>query len=142
MKVLGIDPGKSGSFALLNDNCVIEVKSMPVIKMKGQKAQYDEREVFNIIKNSGADKIIIEKVNAMPGNGAAASFTFGFGFGLLVMAAACSGIPYSLVHPRRWKREMLCDIPGAGDDKARSVIAAKRLFPNVDFPLKQDHNKA
>lgn len=145
--VIGIDPGKSGAIACVERDQMGNIKLLgvhdtPVIKPKKGKAQYDERLMAQIIKNTpGAAKILIEKVNAMPGQGVVSMFSFGMGFGLWLGIVTTFGVPYELVIPQRWKKEMLADIAG-DDQKARAVTAAKRLFPDADLSRKKDHGRA
>ena len=160
MRVIGIDPGKSGAIALVHDRAAIWVKSCPIIKPKKGKSQYDERAMAKIISDETdgefimnplttrrgipaprIDLVVIESVHAMPGQGVSSMFNFGMGFGIWLGILASKSIPYELVTPQRWKKDMLADIPG-DDKKARSVIAAKRMFPDLEFPLKKDHDKA
>ena len=144
MRCIGIDPGKSGAIAMVEDGKVLFVVDTPVIKPKKGKAQYDERAMFQLLQGAildGAKKIILEKVSARPGEGVSASFSFGQGFGLWLGMMAALPIPYELVTPQRWGSIMLADIPG-DDRKARSVMAAKRMFPALEFTRKKDHGRA
>jgi crossover junction endodeoxyribonuclease RuvC len=153
VRVIGIDPGKTGAVAVIEDNTIVELYDCPIItsSKKGVKPQYDERGMARIIQVEIArigcpvDKIVIEKVGAMPGQGVTSMFTFGMGFGLWLGILATLPVPYELVTPQRWKKEMLMDIPGGNslkERKARSVVAAKRLFPGLDLPRVKDHGKA
>lgn len=144
LKVIGIDPGKSGAIAMVEAGHILFVEDTPVITAKKGKAQYDERAMFRLLEsavNSGAKKIVLEKVSAMPGQGVTSMFSFGQGFGLWLGMMAALPISYELVTPQRWKGAMLADIPG-DDQKARSVIAAKRMFPGLEFARKKDHGRA
>ena len=146
MIAIGIDPGKSGSVAAVEDGKILGVMDCPTIRPKNGKSQYDERAMYQMLFCHGlylgsADKIILEKVHAMPGQGVVSMFEFGKGLGIWLGILATQKIPYELITPQRWKKEMLRDIPGT-DQKARSVIAAKRLYPDLELPRKKDHNKA
>lgn len=144
LKVIGIDPGKSGAIAMVEAGKVLFVEDTPVITPKKGKAQYDERAMFQLLESAvldGAKKIILEKVSAMPGQGVTSMFSFGQGFGLWLGMMAALSIPYELVTPQRWGKDMLADIPG-DDRKARSVMAAKRMFPELQFARKKDHGRA
>lgn len=143
--VIGIDPGKGGALALVKAAQVLHVEDTPLIKGTKGKAQYDERGMWSTLKalteRHQVDRIVLEKVSAMPGQGVTSMFTFGQGFGLWLGMLAALPVPYELVTPRRWKKTMLADIPGT-DQKARSILAAKRLFPGLELPRKKDHGKA
>lgn len=92
MKVIGIDPGKSGAIAMVEAGKVLFVEDTPVITPKKGKTQYDERAMFRLLESAvraGAKKIVLEKISAMPGQGVTSMFSFGQGFGLwLGMMAA------------------------------------------------------
>jgi hypothetical protein len=142
LKVVGIDPGKSGCVAFLEGQDVV-LHSCPII-LNGKKREYDERAMASIIKNAawtGTKMIFMEKVHAMPGQGVTSMFSFGQGFGIWLGILSCFDIPYELVSPQRWKRDMMADIPGE-DNKAKSIIAAKILFPQANIKWKKDHNLA
>jgi len=152
-RYIGIDPGKSGfTAAMLKDG--IEFYLTPTILVGKSKRAYDANEMYKILNGIftvSNGKIIenrfltIEKQQSMPGQGVASTFTTGFGYGLWVGIITALQIPHIIVHPRTWKKEMLRDIPGT-DPKGRSIIAAQRLFPNIDFKRTPrckgpDHNK-
>jgi len=69
------------------------------------------------------------------------SLKLGRCFGQIEGLLAGFGIPYENVAPRRWKRAMVRDVEGT-DQKARSVLAASRLWPALDLSLKKHHNRA
>lgn len=151
MRVIGIDPGKSGAIAMVERNPtkgedrVIWAVDCPVIKSKG-KTLYDERSMANLLKiGRGSvqpfEKVYLEKVHAMPGQGVTSMFEFGKGLGIWLGILSCMHKPYQLVTPQRWKRDMLKDVEGT-DQKARAVIAAKRMFHDLELPYKKDHGKA
>ena len=139
MNFLGIDPGLSGGMALIGENGVIWVEDMPTITVKkGKKNQrfIDLVALRTLIVGALFVGIpptpvhaFIEKVSAMPGQGVCSMFKFGRGFGNIEAMIAAFEIPYTMVHPKTWQKEMLRDIPG--DGKGRSVLAAQRLFPHV-----------
>lgn len=144
MKIIGIDPGKSGAVAMIDGGKVLFAVDTPIITSGKGKSQYDERAMFKLLEGAilgGATLAVLEKVSAMPGQGVTSMFSFGQGFGMWLGMLAALPIPYALVTPQRWKATMLADIPG-DDQKARSVIAAKRMFPGLEFARKKDHGRA
>ncbi|MFQ6105415.1 MAG: hypothetical protein ACE5OP_14165 [Candidatus Glassbacteria bacterium] len=87
----------------------------PTISING-KRYFDERGMATLIRVailSGAQVIFMEQVHAMPKQGVVSMFSFGQGFGIWLGILACHRVPYELVAPQRWKREMLADIPGS-----------------------------
>ena len=82
MIIFGIDPGVSGAISVLENKKVIEVFDMPtMIDVKKNKKQVNGSQVTNIIKERlKADKeviVVVEHVNAMPGQGVTSMFNFG-----------------------------------------------------------------
>src|ERR1035437_7770475 len=109
---IGIDPGKGGAIGCLYDNKIAHAHT----PLAGK--EYDIAKMVDLVK--GANKVpvfagsedlfcVIEKVHAMPGQGVVSMFTFGYGFGLWVGIVASLRIPYILVAPQTWKKEMLKD---------------------------------
>ena len=90
--------------------------------------------------SSTSDKTmaVIEKVSAMPKQGVTSMFRFGMSWGLV--RGICSGlrVPYTLVRPQTWKKEMMPDMK----EKGQSIDKVRELMPYLQLPLKKDHNKA
>lgn len=94
MNYIGIDPGQSGGFAVLNNNGIVEVIKMPPT----------ETDIWNWISSNKNCFAVIEKVHSMPGQGVASTFKFGYGFGGLNMALVAAKIPFELISPRQWQK--------------------------------------
>ena len=82
MKIIGIDPGLSGAIAVLENNKVLNMFDMPVMSEgKKNKRQLNSALLVNLIKenieNSGEVAVVVEQVNAMPGQGVTSMFNFG-----------------------------------------------------------------
>ncbi len=74
MKIIGIDPGLNGAIAILEDNKVKTMFEMPVMSEgKKNKRQLNSAQLVKLIKdnidNIEETVIIVEQVNAMPGQG-------------------------------------------------------------------------
>ena len=69
----------------------------------------------------------------MPGQGVSSCFTFGMGFGMVIGVVQAIGIPYELVTPTKWQREMVSAADKSESTKKTSLNAAVRLHPNMDF---------
>ena len=88
MKILGIDPGLSGAIAILEKKKVLKLFDMPVMaEGKKNKKQLNSAQLVNIIReNSIGDEeiaVVVEQVNAMPGQGVTSMFNFGQTFGAI-----------------------------------------------------------
>ncbi len=131
---IGIDPGKSGAIAFIFGKNISQFHTPLVGK------EYDVSQMVKIITGSDTYRLenafcVIEKVHAMPGQGVVSMFTFGYGFGLWVGIIASLRIPYILVAPQTWKKEMLKD---TNRDKGASIIMAEQLFPDFRCKFKKD----
>ena len=87
MKIIGIDPGLSGAIAVLEDKKVLGIHEMPVMaEGKKNKRQLNSAQLVDIIKNNIIESeeiaVVVEQVNAMPGQGVTSMFNFGQTFGL------------------------------------------------------------
>ncbi len=121
--VVGIDPGKQGAIALLsNDPNTCLYWLLSDIEEEGPGA------FAAIIKDYNVQHAYIEKAQAMPNQGVVSMFTYGMGFGKLVGWCEMMALPYTLVPPKTWTKELHKGCSGA-DAKAKSEQAARRLFP-------------
>ena len=119
MIYIGIDPGKSGAMAAIDEEGRVFALT-----------PFDE-EQYRAISNKfkpEACKCCLEKVNAMPGQGVTSMFTFGQNYGWIQGVLYTRRISYQLVPPRTWKREF--SLTG---DKADSIAVCKQLFPTVSL---------
>ena len=101
MRVIGIDPGLSGAIAILENNKVLGIFDMPVMaEGKKNKRQLNSSQLANIIKentkNVEETVVIVEQVNAMPGQGVTSMFNFGQTFGAIKGVCATLELPIFL----------------------------------------------
>lgn len=141
---LGIDVGKSGGFAFFKENG--ELVSLSVTPVIG--SEYDLGAIRSLL-DKDIKHIVIEDVHAIHGMSAGSQFSFGYGKGVLVALAAALQIPYTLVTPKNWQKEMWDSsaiitvatkkkkkdgtYARKTDTKKTSLVAAKRLFPKESF---------
>ena len=131
MYFLGIDPGKTGAFVLLDSNGRIIGKEVtPVIG-----SQVCPRAMFNLV--FGMKKLglhaIVEKVGSRPGEFHKACFTFGKYAGYVEACLAAAAIAHTFVTPVKWQNTMLVGVERKLDTKKRALIAARRIWPTEDF---------
>lgn len=129
MIYIGIDPGKNGGIAFINEFCEI-IQLLP----------FSEDYLIQLIKNCSSDMVCtLEHVHAMPKQGVSSTFNFGVNYGFIQGVLKAYGIPYELVTPQKWKKEFSCT-----SDKNTSIEVAKRLFPQVNLKAtercKKDHD--
>jgi len=109
MIIIGIDPGLSGGIAVLDNNKVLELFDMPVMADgKKNKKQLNSALLAKLIKestsNTSESAVIVEQVNAMPGQGVTSMFNFGQTFGAIKGICATLELPIFFVRPSKWKK--------------------------------------
>jgi len=142
---IGIDPGKSGAVAIINEDKSVQIFDTPTTKIetnqktksgnKKKKNLYLESEMVNLLKQFQGKNvhIALEKVHSMPGQGVSSMFSMGEGYGLWRGIMSAFQLSYTLITPQSWKKEML---HGLGKEKSISCYRAKQLFPNVELYTK------
>jgi crossover junction endodeoxyribonuclease RuvC len=124
---IGIDPGKSGGIAWIEDG-----EPAQAVKMPATEADiYDKIHTLQAVqfcRDGTLPFAVIEKVHAMPKQGVTSTFTFGKNYGALLMALTAAGIPFEEVLPGTWMRGLGCLTKG---DKNVSKRKAQQLFPHL-----------
>ena len=145
MIIFGIDPGVSGAISVLENKRVIEVFDMPtMIDGKKNKRQVNGAQVTNIIKErlDGEKDIIVvvEHVNAMPGQGVTSMFNFGQSFGVIKGICSALGLPIYFVRPSKWKKHF--NLIKTNKEASRTKVI--EVYPEISSKLhrKKDSNKA
>ena len=145
MKIIGIDPGLSGAIAVLEDIKVLNLFEMPVMaEGKKNKRQLNSAQLVNIIKeNTNVDEeiaVIVEQVNAMPGQGVTSMFNFGQTFGAIKGVCAALGLPIFFVRPSKWKKYF--ELINSSKDASRTKVI--EMYPSFSKQLakKKDVNKS
>ena len=127
MRILALDPGLTGGLAIISEDGVI-VEPMPSLD-----GVLDLATLARLIKFHTPNIAYLEKVGARPGQGVSSMFKFGRVFGALEGLLTGLGIPYRLITPQAWTKVMHQGVERSVDPKKRSIIAASRLFPDVDL---------
>ena len=147
MIIFGIDPGVSGAISVLEDKKIIEVFDMPtMIDGKKNKKQVNGSQVTNIIKerlNNDKEKevvVVVEHVNAMPGQGVTSMFNFGQSFGVIKGICSALSLPIYFVRPTKWKKHF--NLIKTNKDASRTKVI--QAYPHISSKLsrKKDSNKA
>jgi len=151
LKLYGaFDPGKDGAMSLIKGN---EIRNFTFPKIGKEVDLLGLTDIIekNIIYDKGITDVsfVLEDVHSVFGASAKANFQFGRICGNIEMMLIVYGIPFVKVQPKKWQKEMWEGVPeqrkpakkdkngklrkGAVDTKKMSLLAAKRLFPNVDL---------
>ena len=145
MRIFGIDPGLSGGIAILDDNKIKEIFDMPVMPDgKKNKRQLNSALLAQLFKENIKDiedtVIIVEQVNAMPGQGVTSMFNFGQTFGAIKGISAALSLPIFFVRPAKWKKHF--ELINSSKDASRTK--AIEMYPLIAEKLskKKDVNKS
>ena len=121
---IGIDPGKSGGIAIINETTNY-IDTFP----------YNNEEFIQICTDvyygtSDCNNIVccLEKVGARPGQGVVSMFSFGQSVGYIKGVLESFRIPYQEISPQKWKKEF-----GLNSEKAASAEVCRKLFPDVSL---------
>jgi Holliday junction resolvasome RuvABC endonuclease subunit len=127
MITIGIDPGKNGGIAWIQDGkpCV---EKMPETLQDLWELVCDIADLAPSSTKHLDCKAYIEQVHSSPQMGVKSAFTFGNGFGHLEMALTASGIPFERVRPQVWQKATGCL---SGGDKNVTKARAQELFPSL-----------
>jgi crossover junction endodeoxyribonuclease RuvC len=145
MKIIGIDPGLSGAIAILENNKVINIFDIPVMtEGKKNKRQLNSALLVNMIKDNvnlhEEVLVVVEQVNAMPGQGVTSMFNFGQTFGAIKGICAALELPIFFVRPSKWKKHF--ELINSSKDSSRTK--AIEMYPKLSHQLskKKDVNKS
>ena len=145
MLIIGIDPGLSGGIAILENNKVKKMFDMPVMSDgKKNKRQLNSALLAQLIKDNIKDfedtAMVVEQVNAMPGQGVTSMFNFGQTFGAIKGICAALGLPIFFVRPEKWKKHF--ELINSSKDASRTKVI--EMYPYIAEKLskKKDVNKS
>lgn len=125
MIYVGIDPGKNGGVAYVSESGEVSMVKMPTLPLF-VSLLHDWHMEF------GIKHVFLEKGQAMPGQGVCSTFTNGKHCGELEGALVVMNLPYTLLPPQSWQKEMFRGTL-TGEPKKRALCAATRLFPKETF---------
>ncbi len=145
MRILGIDPGLGGAYAVLENNEIVWTRPFPLRPDVKGKNDIDTVALYNdLIAQPTFDLVVLEGVHGMPGDGPVGAFTFGRTVGKLRAIVELLNVPLIEPSPQKWKGKVL-----AGTDKSKEAAIgwAKNRYPKANLlrtPAcrKPDHNVA
>ena len=145
MKIIGIDPGLSGAIAILENNKVLNIFDIPVMSEgKKNKRQLNSALLVSLLKENIQTNeevaVVVEQVNAMPGQGVTSMFNFGQTFGALKGICAALELPIFFVRPSKWKKHF--ELINSSKDASRTKTI--EMYPKLSSQLskKKDVNKS
>jgi len=128
--VIGIDPGISGAIAFFEDgklDCVVDMPTLKIASGKTMKSHISAVTLVDILDGwypRNEAHVVIEKVGALPGNGAVSMFNFGRSAGIIEGVVAAMHFPSTYVTPATWTKAV-----GRAAGKDASRMRAMELFP-------------
>lgn len=138
--IAAFDPGLSGAVAIADGQnyTVIDLPTMGADK----QIVLNGSELADYLNTNFVRAAVVEHVHAMPGQGVSGMFRFGTAFGQIIGVLQALAIPYELVQPAKWKREMR--LPGGKGKGESSRLRAIELMPRManELKRKKDHNRA
>ena len=127
MLFIGIDPGKNGGIAVLDEN----IRMVALSKMPDTP-----QDLFYFLSEYKDNNCMcmLERVGGMPGNGGNAMFNFGKGYGHIEMALLACGICTETITPNKWEKHFQLGTSGnysKTEWKNRLKAKAQQLFPSL-----------
>ena len=145
MRIFGIDPGIAGAIAILDGNEIIDVLDLPTMSEgKKNKKQLNSAHLSQYISSNVKDinktVVVVEQVNAMPGQGVTSMFNFGQTFGAIKGISATLKLPIYFVRPSKWKKHF--ELINSAKDASRTKVI--EMYPSFAEKLskKKDVNKS
>lgn len=120
MILCGIDPGANGSIAIFDGNEIY----FRDYKTKGLISYIE------LLTDFSPDLCIVEKVHSMPGQGVSSTFSFGQRLGEIEGMLMSFSVPYRLVLPRVWQKNLGLN-PKATKKDIASVLL--KLYPHAQL---------
>ena len=145
MLIIAIDPGINGAICFFENGQVKEVIEMPTMaEGKKNKRQLNSALLVELLKENITNKdevaVVVEQVNAMPGQGVTSMFNFGQTFGAIKGVCAALELPIFFVRPSKWKKHF--ELINSSKDSSRTK--AIEMYPSLskDLAKKKDVNKS
>ena len=136
MKYIGLDPGFSGAWGMIDHNN----EYIACGDMHHTDKHILTQLVFaEIIDNLHGDdcEVVVETVHSMPKQGVASSFKFGVAYGGAVALAERLHCAWHMATPQVWKKALKLD-----SDKQKSLDLARQLWPTAPLKRQKDNGRA
>lgn len=136
---VGIDPGKKGGFALVDEHNNIEAVELPEILLLDKLLKKHK----TIINHLYLEKAMHIPREGTKKQGAQSRFNYGESYGMIRGILIANEIPHSLVHPLTWQAAMFKHFKKSQmSSKEKALAAANLVFKKNDsFWLKSSRSK-
>jgi len=145
--VIGCDPGKTGAIVGVGLKKLVILRTPHLASAKGRGDEILYGQMWHAFEtlfrlHDGSEETpshaFIERVQAMPKQGASSMFKFGYSAGFLRGLIVASRIPLDMVEPQAWKKT--ARIPN-GAEKECSIARACELWPHQTEELTPQRGK-
>lgn len=136
MLYLGIDPGFSGAWGLIDHHGQYRACGDMHHTDKYLLTQFVFEEIVDALHGDDHE-VVVETVHSMPKQGVASSFKFGVAYGGAVALAERLNSAWHMVTPQVWKRALKLD-----SDKQKSLALARQLWPEAPLKRQKDNGRA
>jgi Holliday junction resolvasome RuvABC endonuclease subunit len=135
VRVVGVDPGITGAFALHVGGKLTALEDMPE-----HDTRVDGAAVAEILKAMAPDCVYIENTQPMPRNGSIASFKLGLNTGIVIGVVQTLSHPLFRIRPTQWKSKM--GVSRMDKNGVRGIV--REMYPDWGscFARVKDHNRA
>ena len=122
---VGVDPGKGGGIAILDQNGVV---------LLSERMPETDADLLEILLWPSREapmlpcRAVIEKVASSPQMGVASAFSFGVQFGRCCALLTAARLPFDMIAAAKWQRRLDCFSEG---DKRVTRARALQLFPST-----------
>lgn len=143
MKILAVDPGVTGAWAMIEGRRLTQVFDLEVNSV-GSTNQIDAASFKAVLREYTPNVVVIEDNRANSINGSKANYSMGLSMGIVLGVAMGSGFAVGRLKPIEWQRTLgLGGVPAAQRKDAHRA-RARELWPEMEsrFKLKKDHNRA
>lgn len=106
---VGIDPGKEGFICVYDGDKIRAMWALPYLEDEIDVVALSR--MLRALRLKGARIALLERQQPFHKEGPQGAFTNGFGYGALKASLVWSGIPFEVVRPDAWKREMSIPAP-------------------------------
>lgn len=132
--ILGIDPGLLGGLGCVEKDPV-KTFAVPFQTLDGCLDLHWLVEWITKHKEL-IEHCVVEKVHAIFGSSAGATFTFGRGVGSIEGVLSALHIPFSYVQPKKWQKDLDIVHPTGSttkEKKEKHLLVCKKLFPYTNL---------
>lgn len=131
-RVMGIDCGASGALVWLDPDGTGRWEMMPAVPKVGLQLGA----IRDLLEADRPTFVVLERAQAMPGQGVSSMFAYGTGYGGLQGVLTALRIPFETVPPATWHKD-LCGVrrsEGRAEAKARALQVVEQRLPRFELP--------